>query len=493
MAKTGCKGTLQSTNGGPVLRRSTGRPALLGENEFVKLRRDLSLPPGSFGFNAPRWSGNLLARYLARSYGVAISGRQGRRILNRIAPEARRVVLAPPAVQSARPSAAEPAASVQPLSRYPNLYQQQRALSRLRRLASFGLSAAQFAMALFDMVADAIPNSECKALHFSGVSPTVWWPWLTRGIDWNWAAAYEHYVTERGTQARALVDPMTVRSKAVYSNEEIVLPHFERSETYNELYRYWGFHHVLYVWGLDGGQFVGGLPIWRSAAMRPFTADDVRVATAISALIGHALSVAHKLESRHVEGGEFVSSGDRSTGIILITEDGRILALDPGARHIFGRIAVFDGFAERMILDEKIGPFLRYMGATMREIFSRHADGGAWLPPPNACLYLHRSGIALRFHGFVAQGDEGKGYYSVLVEAGELAEHRRLRLMLRYGLSPREFDVLRAVGQGRRGAEAAAALGVEPGTFYKYAHQLSEKLEIEDSLSLRSFAREVTL
>lgn len=474
------------------LRASKGRPTLLPRAYYAGLRRDLSLAPSRFGFNASRWSGNLVARHLSLNYGVTISARQCRRILASFVPKSTGTSKTTPVAQTERTEAAAPE-KLRSISPYPNLYQQQQALSRLRKLASSGLPASQFTMAMFDLVDDAIPNSECKALHLSGMSPAIIWPWILRGIDWKDALKYQYYVTDRSPEESALVDPLTRRSKPVYRHEEIVLPHFERSDTYNELYRHWGYHHVLYIWALDGHQLVGGLPVWRSDTMRPFTCDDVRFASEASSLIGHALKVARQRESPHAEGGEFMSTGEHPAGMVLIGEDGRLLAIDQTARYIFGQIAAFDGISKDILLNEKVAPLLRHIGKTLQAIFSRQADGGDWLPPPSACLYLHRSGIALRLHGFAAQDDATNRYYTILVEAGELAEQRRRRLMLRYGLSPREVDVLRVLGQGLRGGEAAMALAVEQGTFYKYVRQLSEKLEMRDQPALRSFAREIAL
>lgn len=501
MARNGGMEEIQTARGTTASGRGRGRPALLSELEDARLRRDLLSPPSACGFDAPRWSGNLVAHHLARSYGITMSARQCRRILGRLVPEMQRTTARRPERKIAPAAIIERAAEVRSISPYPNLFRQQQALRRLRRMASSGLSAMEFAIGAFDVIAEAIPNSECKAFHLSGASPAVWWPWIIRNIESKWAPEYQRYVTARTTEERGIADPMNALQKPVYRHEELIAENWERTETYNELYRHWGFHHVLYVWGMDGTRFVGGLPIWRSAAMRPFTNDDVRFATAASGLIGHALGVARGLGSHHVEGEEFSNrvEGEEfftaqgwARGVILITDEGRILAIDPGVRQIFGKIAVYDGIQEN-IVGQQIGPFLRYLARTLREIFSHHADGADFLSPPSTCLYLHRSGVALRFHGFLAQGTEGKGYYSVLVEAGELTEHRRRRLMLSYGLSPRELDVLRVIGQGKRGREAAAALLIEPGTFYKYARQIMEKLQVADSAGLRKLAGKIAL
>lgn len=492
MSVTGRAETLEKTGVASGSDLSRGRPPLLSEQQYARLRRDLSMPPVRFGLGASRWGGKLLAHHLARDYGIALTPRQCRNILRRIVPD--RTLAGAPARSPDGPRISAPnRASVGSISSYPNLHEQQRALARLRKLASSGLSAFQFAMAAFDVVADAIPGSETKVMHLSGMSPVTLSPWIGRGIDSKWLPHYQHYVTERDAQQRAIIDPMTMRQKPVYRHEEVMLPHWERSETYNELYRHWACHHVLYVWGLDAGRFMGGLPIWRSATMRPFTNDDVRFASAASALVGHALSVARELESRHAEGEQFVASAVHSAGLITIAGDGRIVAMDHNARQIFGPLAVFEGVSRDTIMREQIAPFLRYIGRTLRDILSHHADGGSWLPPPSACLYLHRSGIALRLHGFTGQGEEGNDCYSVLVETGQIAADRRRRLRLRFGLSPRELDVLRVAGEGRRGAEAAAILGIEPGTFHKYVRQVSEKLGVNGSLNLRSLASELAL
>src|SRR5579872_1636642 len=61
-------------------------------------------------------------------------------------------------------------------------------------------------------------------------------------------------------------------------------------------------------------------------------------------------------------------------------------------------------------------------------------------------------------------GTEGAEYFTVLVERGESAEHRRLRTMVLWGLTDREAEVLSLVGDGKTGPEIAILLAISHDT-----------------------------
>jgi DNA-binding CsgD family transcriptional regulator len=95
--------------------------------------------------------------------------------------------------------------------------------------------------------------------------------------------------------------------------------------------------------------------------------------------------------------------------------------------------------------------------------------------------------------GFAQEGDAGALYYNVMVEVGELAEHRRKRVSIRYGLSPRETDLVRILGENYRGTEAALEAGIAPATLHKYVREMTEKLGLRGSAQLRQFSRQLNL
>ena|SRR5579872_7330365 len=87
-------------------------------------------------------------------------------------------------------------------------------------------------------------------------------------------------------------------------------------------------------------------------------------------------------------------------------------------------------------------------------------------------------------------GTEGAEYFTVLVERGESAEHRRLRTMVRWGLTDREAEVLSLVGDGKTGPEIAILLAISHDTVRKHTSRIFEKLAVETRGAAASIARE---
>lgn len=63
--------------------RTTGGTRKLSARQWHDLEREILQPPATFGYRGmDRWSGTILSHRLARSYGVLLSARQCRRMLN---------------------------------------------------------------------------------------------------------------------------------------------------------------------------------------------------------------------------------------------------------------------------------------------------------------------------------------------------------------------------------------------------------------------------
>lgn len=478
----------------PANRR--GRPRLIDRSRMEAVVRDLGAAPSQFGYPQPIWTGALLSRHIARVHGTRISARQCRRILQIVTGSR-------PTDQDSRsarniadnPGVSSHSATVSaPRSRsYPSLYRQQVALARLRKLASSGLPLNQLVMAIFDIVGEAIPSSDQKALC-TAVDGNLRSPnnWIRRGVidEAKNSARYQYYVNDIPVDRSLIRNPVIADGRLL---DEPTLPGFHRTETYNEYFRPIGEHHGIIIIARDGRLCVGAYPIWRSPKMPEFSADEIRFAKIAALHIGHALSNAHRRESRRVDGLEFSPADEGIRGMVLMRPDGRVLAIDESARSIFTRIAMFEGSALNPFVNDKIRPMLNYLTRSLGEIFNVRGDVASDLGPPSTCLYFYRTGTVLRLRGFVQEGDAGARYYNVMVEAGELAEHRRLRLMIRHGLSPREADLLRILAKNYRGREAAMAAGIAPTTLHKYIREMTDKLGIHGSASLRQFARQLRI
>jgi DNA-binding CsgD family transcriptional regulator len=88
--------------------------------------------------------------------------------------------------------------------------------------------------------------------------------------------------------------------------------------------------------------------------------------------------------------------------------------------------------------------------------------------------------MLLRFRGVQLGGLDGSQYVTVLVERGETVAARQRRLMLRWGLSDREVEVLGLIGQGKTGPEISILLGISHDTARKHLAHIFEKLGVEN-------------
>jgi DNA-binding CsgD family transcriptional regulator len=166
---------------------------------------------------------------------------------------------------------------------------------------------------------------------------------------------------------------------------------------------------------------------------------------------------------------------------------GRLVAADERARLLFSHLRRFDTRTGNGARNCEVDDALGYIARILNEIF--HLEAPIASPAPVVRLYSHWSGIALRLRGVLTPGVDTKDYFTVIVEAGEMEEHRQRRLMYRRGVSRRESEILTALADGKLPREMAAQMGLQSDTVKSYLRRLTDKLDLADIAALRSFAR----
>ncbi len=471
-------------------RRLPGRPRSLAEDALERLRAELARPPSQLGFSQASWSGKLLAQHLRDHYGVVLGARQCRRILRTSEADRRG---RPRQIRRAQESSAPtPGLGVtnRPNSAPTNSDHANKeiALRRIKRICSSGLPLYPLARALFELMGDAIPHGANRVLLADdGHHPDHYITSPRELAKWN--PVYKHFYLDSPPQVSGVIPVASVlQGKLVRTHEEVALPHFYRSEGYNECMRHIGFHHGLFLNLRDHLGPSGAYPIWRSAEMKPFTVDDVRFAQAAAPYIAHALSVASRIESLPQSAGEFAPLEDLGEGVIILSRGGRVIAADATARAIFQELALFDGYSADAFAHQRLQTALAYIDQTLRAIFEDRADPWNILHSPAVRLYSHRIGLVLKLRGVVVDDETDQHQVVVLVEAGEHAEHRRRRIMDRYGLSPRLMELLSLMASGLSTSEVAGRMGLSRFTLKDYLHRLMERLQLPDRTELRRFA-----
>jgi DNA-binding CsgD family transcriptional regulator len=249
-------------------------------------------------------------------------------------------------------------------------------------------------------------------------------------------------------------------------------------------------HHVMLAILRDGVQFMGHLPLWRDQTMRFFDSRDAQFLEAAAPHIAHGLMNASyfrdSLLSAYVG---FEKATSNRPGVVLIDRRGRVLALDQSAKAMLFDIGAFNAVPPDGALAFQVNSAFEYIGRTLGQILGGDMHDPFRLNKPGIQIFSHRSGVALKLHGVIASDAADVNQFVVLLEKGELSEHRRRRIIYRYGLSERELQVLHTLGENLRPAEIAAMFGLRRDALKSQLKRLLEKLELADYSALRAFVR----
>lgn len=173
-----------------------GRPSKLSPRQLEAARRDLQRSPATQGYRHEQWNGALLSRHLLRVHHVRMSPRNCLRLIDALgtpktSAPIRPATPPPPAAQTPQPRRERPFLSEQQLKL--------RATKSIQRLASAGLKLYPFITSLFDLISEAIPNSDEK---FFWADPNLGQRWVTANFDYaHWAPAMRDFVLCAATRS----------------------------------------------------------------------------------------------------------------------------------------------------------------------------------------------------------------------------------------------------------------------------------------------------
>jgi DNA-binding CsgD family transcriptional regulator len=372
------------------------------------------------------------------------------------------------------------------------------ALARIKRLSSSGLALEPFLRSVLELVNDAVPYSPNRVILAGGTDRVDAYIGSTPEIA---AAAplYRQYFVDAPPQISGVkfsYDSHALRrvlpSRNIWPQEELILPNFFRAEGYNTVYRPLGWDHFVQVVFHEAGEYLGYFPVWRSVDQRPFSREDIDFIKAISSHVAHGLRTAQLQQRAPIEGDSFAPLPGWGAGFVLLDRRGKFIALDSIARRIFQQIGAFDGLASETFSRHPVRESLEYITGALSGIFHGPELASLSAGAPVSKLHVHWTGIVIRLRGVLMIGTDGREYINVLVERGETAEARRRRLSVRWGLSPRETEILWMVSEGRTGPEIAILLRVSHDTVRKHTSRILEKLGVETRTAAAAIALAAT-
>lgn len=369
------------------------------------------------------------------------------------------------------------------------------ALGRIKRLASSGLPLEPFVQGVFELINDAVPNSPNRAILVGGKSNDSVIGSTPEAT--SIAAPHTRFYVESPSEisgVRIRMDVTTLkrlaRSKTIWTQDEIALPNFYRSEGFNAVFRPRGYHHFLLLLFQEAGELVGYYPIWRSVDGRAFSPHDVAFIRAAAPHVAHGLKTVQLLDAGTGHSDDFLPRSRWGMGVILTEPNGRIIAMDENARMIMFQLGVLDGVRASSLVEAPIRDAIEYITSTLQLIFHESA-GSSWsVVAPVAQVYIHWTGIVLRLRGVQMTGADGREYITILVERGETLVLRQRRFVLKWGLSQREAEILELIAQGKTGPESAILLGISHDTVRKHMSRVFEKLGVENRTAAASIALE---
>jgi DNA-binding CsgD family transcriptional regulator len=344
----------------------------------------------------------------------------------------------------------------------------------------------------FQLVNDAVPYSPLKSFPVGEffVNPICNSPEAYHAIQLLNRFHFENRVStsEAGLRVALSFKNLSAwlpKKEVVVAQERLVLPRFRRTDTFKLYTTLLGWHQNVTVLLREGREVHGALPVWRSRDQKPFTKEDLCFLQACAARLSYGLRNAQLIQERAIPSAEeFLPSMLWGTGVILMDSTGGIVAIDEPARSAFTQLVRLDG-ARIDRLDDRARDILEYV---RRVTLSAFRDPALVGPTPMIRMFAHWSGAILKLRGAVAEAPDGRQYVTVIVERGETALLRRQRIMLGWGLSEREAEVLDFVRTGKSNAEIGIILGASKLTVKKHLERIIDKLGVETRTAAAALA-----
>lgn len=361
-----------------------------------------------------------------------------------------------------------------------------KSLRLIRRAACSGLPLYPYVQLLFDLIDQAIPNSENKVLF---LGPQGHSTGIVRGIDSTvYGPVYRRLALLSPGESRFL--PLRVLAslgKDVFEHDERVLPGFRKGRSYAELFAPLGFDVSLGCVLHYEGEVTGFYPLWRDRTAPAFSAAERKFLSRAAPWIAHGVATGLRRRACGVpEDGPFDPLPNLAHGMLLLDRNGRILGLNERARALFMRLDEYDASSTGTFFSlwrDTVGAAQR-IAAILRDVFSTQARDDASVPVVH--VLRHPSGLCLRLHGWWLEGESHRTLISVLVEEVMPRSIKIDTVRLRYGLSARETEMLDAIARDEGPADSARRLGLSIATVRTLRERLMTKIGATSPSALRA-------
>jgi DNA-binding CsgD family transcriptional regulator len=352
------------------------------------------------------------------------------------------------------------------------------------------LPIARYVDIVFDLVSEAIPNSEVKVMILDKFGAKFIW----KNIDFSKYAPLYNRCFEMAFEDIGVLSPAAVGSmnKTVFAFEEIIHPNYNNSYIYNELYKPINIYSILLTVLKNKGECIGQFPLFRAKDAPPFTKEDAMFMESIAPYIAYGIYKSKPVNESFTEGLDsekpFVKLQERGIGLLLVNIKGEIVSLNDAAKNIFFQIGLLEGLGKESIQEKQPTELMSYINTITGNIL---LDGHAGNTSP-AKVYTSRSGINIMMKGYYMEGaSPGQSFAAVTCEEVMPDDFMRLKKRTRFNLSQKEFEICRLLKEGYKPAEIQEMLLITKNTLKTHMANISYKLDLDNVNELRTFARRI--
>jgi DNA-binding CsgD family transcriptional regulator len=242
------------------------------------------------------------------------------------------------------------------------------------------------------------------------------------------------------------------------------------SEPYREQLRGYGLGRGAHAVFCSDGEMWGAWCTYREGTSRPFGEREIRFMRAVAAHVGYGLRFASMREAAATAGNV---TGASAPGVIVLDIRGQIKLTSGPATSQLVDLANVGTAAESV--SYAVGSVL----ARLRTLHSA-ADGPLRVG-------LRAQGISGRWyilHGSLAEPDAAGDTAAVIVIEPDGPRETATSVSYRYGLSPREREVLLLVIRGESTKRIAGRLGLSPYTVQDHLDHVCEKIGVRGRKAL---------
>lgn len=362
-------------------------------------------------------------------------------------------------------------------------------IKRIKRLSFMPLPVSRYVDIVFDLVGEAVLNSECKVILLDELGSK----YLARNIDYAKYFPIYNMCFNLSFKEVGVLAPIVagLSDKIVLTHEEITHPDFYNGYIYNEIYRHFDIDRIMLTLLKKSGNCNGHLPLFRTKDMPPFTKEDVLFMESIAPYIAHGISKTKPVDESFCAGLDFgkpfIKLQEKGIGLLLMDKKGEIISINDTAKNMFFQIGLLDGLNKESVEEKRLTELVDYINKIIRNIFYDNIIGNDAMP---SAVYTSEAGISIMIKGYYMEGAcLDSSLVGITCEEVMPEYFVQLKKRAIYNLSQKEFEICKLLKEGYTPSEIEENLNITKNTLKTHTANILNKLCLDGMKEMKIFLR----